>query len=269
MQLYRASPSDGVVWVTGASKGIGRALALKFADKGYTVALTARDETELAEIVIPYAGPGRLLAFACDVTDERGMRDTVAAIENQAGPIALAILNAGVHYPTRGDRLSVGGIEQVFQVNFFGAVNGLAPLQRTMKRQGYGQIMLIGSASAYGGWPSAGAYGASKAAINNLAEALKFDFDRMNIRLQVVNPGFIDTALIEGLPRRMPFTLSVDAAAERIQRAIEQGGFETGFPRRLTWLLKLGRALPNPLRHWALNRLTGWSKRPIEPPRGS
>ena len=104
MALYRASPRDGVTWITGASTGIGRALALELARKGYTVAITARDEGELAAVADEArALPGRVVAFPCDVTDEAGMEGAVAAIEKEAGPIALAILNAGAYLPTRGE----------------------------------------------------------------------------------------------------------------------------------------------------------------------
>nr|MBA3446792.1 SDR family NAD(P)-dependent oxidoreductase [Pseudaminobacter sp.] len=108
MALYRAGPGDGVAWITGASTGMGRALARDLATEGYTVAVTARDEDRLATLVGETSAlPGKIVAFPCDVTDEADMAKTVAAIENRVGPIVLAIFNAGNYFPTRGERLDV------------------------------------------------------------------------------------------------------------------------------------------------------------------
>lgn len=264
MSLYRAKPGDGAAWVTGASTGIGRELALALAQSGYTVAATARDEERLANLVEEANGlSGRIIAFPCDVTEREAMLATIREIEQTAGPIALAVFNAGTFYPTRGDRLDINNIEKTFEINFFGTVNGLVPVAELMRSRGHGQIMLVGSASSFFGWPSASAYGASKAAMNSMAEALKYDFDKMNIRLQVVNPGFVDTPLTERNAFKMPFLMKAEDAARRIVSAVERGGFETTFPRRFTIPLKLLRLLPFPLRFAVMNRLTGWKSRPM------
>lgn len=268
MELYRAKPGDGVAWVTGASKGIGRELALKLAARGYTVAASARDEERLAELAAGTEGlPGRIAAFPCDVTEPEEVLDAVRAVERGAGPIALAVFNAGSYFPTRGERLDINSIEKTFQINLFGVLNGMIPVVELMRARGKGQIMLVGSASSFFGWPSASAYGASKAALNNMAEALRYDFDKMNIRLQIVNPGFVDTPLTERTAFRMPFLMEADKAAERLAAAIERGGFETTFPRRLTWMLKAIGLMPHRARFRLVNRLTGWKARPMAPQR--
>lgn len=268
MELYRAKPGDGVAWVTGASKGIGRELALKLAARGYTVAASARDEERLAELAAGAEGlPGRIAAFPCDVTEPAEVLDAVRAVERSAGPIVLAVFNAGSYFPTRGERLDINSIEKTFQINLFGVLNGMIPVVELMRARGKGQIMLVGSASSFFGWPSASAYGASKAALNNMAEALRYDFDKMNIRLQIVNPGFVDTPLTERTAFRMPFLMEADKAAERLAAAIEHGGFETTFPRRLTWMLKAIGLMPHRARFRLVNRLTGWKARPMAPQR--
>ncbi|HEY5819441.1 MAG TPA: SDR family NAD(P)-dependent oxidoreductase [Mesorhizobium sp.] len=264
MGLYRADPKDGVAWITGASTGIGRALAIDLCAQGYTVAVTARDEERLVTLTDETrALPGRAIPFPCDVTDEPGMAQTVAAIEKEAGPIVLAVFNAGNYFPTRGERLDTLNVLKTFEINLFGVVFGLVPTVERMRERGRGQVVMVGSASSYFGWPSASSYGASKAALNNFAEALRYDFDKMNIRLQVVNPGFIDTPLTERNAFPMPALMPVDKAAARMARSISNGGFETTFPRRFTWFLKLLRIMPMSLRYWFITRATGWKSRPL------
>lgn len=264
MPLYRADPRDGVAWVTGASTGIGRALALRLAGEGYTVAATARSAENLASLAEEASGlTGRVVAFPGDVTDEQAMAALVERIERNAGDIVLAVFNAGTYLATRGERLNLPNFKNTFELNLLGVVNCLAPLTERMRERGRGQIAFVASVTAYFGWPAAAAYGASKAALNNMAEALKFDFDKMNIRIQVINPGFVDTPLTQKNSFRMPALMPVERAAERLAAALRSGGFECSFPRRFTWLLKLLRLLPQPLRFRFINRVTGWDRRPL------
>lgn len=268
MSLYRASPKDGVAWITGASTGIGRAVALDLARQGYTVAITARETEELASAVVSSAGlPGRIVVFPCDVTDEEGMERTVAAIEKRLGAIVLAVLNAGTYLPSRGDRLEATNIIRSFEVNVFGTVYGLVPVVDRMRERGFGHVALMGSVTSYFGLPSAAGYGASKAAINNMAQALRFDFEKMNIRIQVFNPGFVATPLTARNRFRMPALMKVEDAARRISRGLKTGGFEISFPRRFTWWLKALRRLPQEAAYRMLTWLTGWHKRPVGPQR--
>ncbi|MBA3449552.1 MAG: SDR family NAD(P)-dependent oxidoreductase, partial [Pseudaminobacter sp.] len=158
-------------------------------------------------------------------------------------------------------------IMKTFEINLFGVVYGLVPVVEYMRERGRGQVVLVGSASCYFGWPSAAAYGASKAALNNLAEALKHDFDKMNIRIQVINPGFVDTPLTERNQFPMPALMHVDKASKRMSAALKSGGFETNFPWRFTWMLKFLRLLPMPVRYALVHAATGWKKRPLAPSR--
>ena len=264
MTLYRANPSDGIAWITGGSSGIGRALAKELAAAGFTVCVTARDEDPI-DALIAAAGPlrGRILAYPCDVTDERRMAATVTEIERKVGPIALAVFNAGAYVPIAGENMSVRKFRRIFDVNVMGVVHGLVPVVRHMRERGRGHVVLVGSVSAYFGWPTTAAYGASKAALNRMAESLKFDFDKINIRIQVANPGFVDTPLVKYNEFRMPALLPADTAARRLMRGIGHGGFEISFPRRLAWPLKLLGLLPRAWCLWLLTRLTGWAKRPL------
>lgn len=264
MSTYRADPRHGVAWITGGSTGIGRSVARMLAEEGYTVAVTVRPDNPIDDLVEETQGmAGRVMAFPSDVTDEAGMAAAVAAIEDQAGPIVLAIFNAGAYVPVTGDDLRIEAFRLSFAVNVFGVLNGLVPIVDRMRQRGRGHVVVMGSISAYFGWPTTAAYGASKAALNIMAEALKYDFDKMNIRMQVLNPGFVDTPLTRKSAFSMPAMMPVEKAAERVCRAVRSGGFEVTFPRRLTWVMKLLALLPRPLRELALRSSTRWKAEPL------
>ena len=194
MAIYRADRRHGICWITGGSTGIGRQLALDLAREGWTVAVTSRVEDPIEPVIQAAAGlSGKILPFYCDVTDEAGMAATVEAIETQAGPIVLAIFNAGVYLPIHAEALSMANFRRTYEVNMFGVLNGLVPTVARMQTRTRGHIVLVGSVTAYFGWPTLAAYGATKAALNNMAEALRYDFEKMNIRIQIINPGFVDT----------------------------------------------------------------------------
>jgi NAD(P)-dependent dehydrogenase (short-subunit alcohol dehydrogenase family) len=207
---------------------------------------------------------GSIVSFPCDVTDRQAMEDTIARIENEAGPIRLAIFNAGNYYPTHGEAMKLDNFIKTYEINVFGVLNGLVPLVERMKAAGCGQVALVASVSGYTGLPAASAYGASKAALNNMAESLHFDFEKINIRIQVVNPGFIDTPATEKNDFAMPALMPVDKAVRQMITGIERGGFEVTFPRRFTYILKLLRVLPHPVYFWIMKRATGWKDRKLD-----
>lgn len=265
MDLYRISAGDGVVWITGASAGIGRQLALKMVGEGYHVIGSARSADKLAELAAETTGlKGNFHTAPCDVTDREGMAAIVDEIEAEHGAIRLAVFNAGNYWPTAGEAMDIDAYRNNYEVNLFGVLNGLVPVVERMKGHGKGQVALVASVSGYSGLPAASAYGACKAAINNMAESLKFDFDKLNIRIQVVNPGFIDTPLTDKNDFEMPFLMPVDKAVDRMVRGFERGGFEITFPRRFTYILKGLRWLPHGVYFWLMNRAMGWPKRELD-----
>jgi NADP-dependent 3-hydroxy acid dehydrogenase YdfG len=258
---YRAVPADGCAWVTGASSGIGAAVALELVRRGFTVAASARRIEALEELALSAQGlPGRIIAHPVDVTDAQAMADVVRAIELAHGPIALAFLNAGVAPYTRAMGLDFAAFEQAFWVNVMGVVHGLGPLIETMRARGRGQIGVNASIAGYRGLPRAAAYGASKAAAIHLCEALRFDCEQIGITLQLINPGFIETPLTAKNDFPMPFLMSMDEAGRRICDGFACGGFEVIFPRRLAFILKLMRILPYRLYFPLVARATGWSR---------
>jgi NADP-dependent 3-hydroxy acid dehydrogenase YdfG len=244
------------VWITGASSGIGRAVALEYARAGATVAASARSAEALAALAAEPAAGGRIQAFPVDVTDRAAMLEAVERIEASLGPIELAILNAGTHEPVDARAFDAAVFDRLFAVNLAGTVNGLAAILPRLVARHAGHVALVASVAGYGGLPTAAAYGATKAAMINLAEALKFDLDPVGVRVSLVNPGFVRTPLTDKNPFAMPALMEVDDAARALVRGLARGGFEVTFPRRFTYVLKLLRLLPYRLYFPLMARIT-------------
>ncbi len=244
--MFRASPTDGVAWVTGASAGIGRGLALRLAGQGWCVAATARRADALASLVAESEGKdgGRIVAYPGDVTDGARMAAIVAAIEEREGPLALAILNAGSYDPRERDGFDAAIALRTIDANLGGLIRCLDPMLRAMVPRSRGQIAVVASLAGYGGVPGSLAYGASKAAMITVAEALRLTYAPAGLTIQVVNSGFVRTAMTAENDYPMPFMMSAEAAAERILVGLRRGGFEVSFPRRLAWTMKAANLLP-------------------------
>ncbi|MDO9416964.1 SDR family NAD(P)-dependent oxidoreductase [Pararhizobium sp.] len=264
MTQFVAHPEHGVAWITGASSGIGRALALKLVGEGWSVVVTARDHGKLVDLSNSVSGPGKIIVLDGDVTDPRDMERILAAIEYEHGTLALAVFNAGVYIPVHGENLHRDDFEKTFAVNLHGVVNCLLPAIRHMKDKGQGQVAIVSSVTGYGGLPTSAAYGATKAALINMAESLKFDLDKIGIRIQIINPGFVDTPATAQNPFSMPGLVSPEVAADSIAAGLKAPGFEITFPKRFTYQIKALRFLPYSLYFWLMNRQTKWKERPLE-----
>ncbi|MFS2149720.1 SDR family NAD(P)-dependent oxidoreductase [Rhizobium sp. Rhizsp42] len=263
MNDFVARPEHGIAWISGASSGIGRALALKLASEGYKVAVTARDHEKLAELQSEANGlAGSIIVLDGDVTNPEDMEHVLASIEYEHGALALAVFNAGVYLPVHAEELRREDFEQSFAVNLQGVVNCLVPAVRHMKHKGQGQIAIVSSVTGYGGLPTGAAYGATKAALINMAESLKFDLDKMGIRIQLINPGFVDTPATRKNEFPMPSLVPVDEAAAEIYAGLKSKNFEITFPKRFTYTLKALNLMPYSLYFWLVNRATGWQERP-------
>lgn len=229
-------------WITGASRGIGAALARHLLEQGETVALSARGAEALAEIAGDHP---KAHVFPLDVTDRQATADTVAAIEARLGPIHQAVFNAGTHIPMDADSISADAVETLIQVIFLSAVYGLETLVPRMAARGRGRIAVVASPTGWRGLPTAAAYGASKAALINMCESLYPGLEAKGIHLQVINPGFVDTPLTRNNRFPMPFLVDVDDAARRIARGLRRDRFGITFPRRFTWLVRAAGCLPD------------------------
>jgi NAD(P)-dependent dehydrogenase (short-subunit alcohol dehydrogenase family) len=244
------------VWITGASSGIGRALALELARGGSRVAVSARRGDELDRLAAE-AAPGRIAPYPVDVSDGAALVRVAAAIEAEMGPLDLAVFNAGTHEPVAVEAFDPAPFRRLMEINYMGAVYGIAAVLPFFLARRAGQIAVVSSVAGYRGLPQAAAYGPTKAALINLCEALKLDLDRHGVRICVVNPGFVRTPLTDRNPFPMPFLMAADDAARRIVAGLDKGAFEITFPRRFTVLVKLARMLPYGLYFRLVRRTTG------------
>ncbi len=247
--------SDKVAFITGASSGIGRGLALELARRGAAVGLLARREDLLREVAEEIeAHGGKAIALPADVTDAGAVRAAVGALRNEFGPIDLLIANAGVGATIAADKLEPEGVSKVFSVNVIGVVNSVTAVIPQMIERGSGQLAVISSLAAYRGLPKSAAYCASKAAVSALFESLRLDLQPQGINVTIIHPGFIKTSLTAGREAKLPFLLEVDDAANKIIRAIEKRKKSYAFPWQLATLVRAGMVMPIFLYDWISSR---------------
>lgn len=253
--MFNQKETDmGLAWVTGAGTGIGRAVSLELVKRGWTVVASSRTESNLNTLAEEAANiGGSIIPLALDVTLRQSVREAVQYIEKEIGPIDLAFLNAGTYVQFGVEELSVEVFQGQFDLNVMGTVNCLQPALEYMRTRRNGHIAIVSSLTAYRGIPFASAYGASKAALTNMCEALKPELDQFGIDLSVIHPGFVKTPLTDQNEFPMPFLIEADDAAHRIVNGLEHRKFEITFPRRFAFLLKLVRCLPYGL-YFAITR---------------
>jgi NAD(P)-dependent dehydrogenase (short-subunit alcohol dehydrogenase family) len=249
------SEQRGLAWITGGGTGIGRALALSLAADGWQVVVSGRRAEPLAETAA--AGGGRVHAWPLDVADLPAVRAAVPAIEARHGPIALAVLNAGMFKSVKLDAFKAETFAEHMQVNYQGVVNCMDPLIPLMRGRRQGHLVLVASVAGYRGLPLASAYGPTKAALINLAESLKYMLERAGVRISVCNPGFVDTPMTEDNKFPMPFLMGVEDAAQALKRGIYKGKFEIAFPTGFVLLLKFFRCLPYAIYFPLIKKFTG------------
>ncbi len=245
-------------WITGASRGIGRALALRLAADGVHVAASARDLAALEQLAFDARGlPGSISPHPLDVTDRDACDRVVNEIVATDGLPDVAVLNAGTHRATPGREFRAADLRELLELNVLGVAHGLESLLGPMLERGRGQIAVVASLAGYRGLPTAAAYGASKAALINLCEALRLDLHASGIKLQIINPGFVKTPLTDRNPFPMPFLIDVEEAAEAIVKGLRGGRFEIRFPTRFALIMGLLRHLPYRLYLPLVRRATG------------
>jgi NAD(P)-dependent dehydrogenase (short-subunit alcohol dehydrogenase family) len=230
-----ATTTPGRVWITGGGTGIGRALALRMARAGWQVAISGRREAPLRETqAMAQGAAGRIECFPCDVTDHAGMLKTIGQIEAALGELDMAVLNAGTYAGERETRFSVELFREIFDTNVMGVVHGIDAVLPGFYARRKGQLVIVASV----------AYGASKAALINMAESLNLDLAPKGIKVTLVCPGFVKTPLTDQNRFPMPFLMDADEAAEKMYAGILSGAFEVTFPKALALPLKAMRSLP-------------------------
>ena len=233
-----------VAWITGASSGIGKQLALQLAERGVFVAASARSQAKLQSVA---EKSPRISAYPVDVTDREALNAVVKQIELDHGPIDLTIFSAGTWRPMTIKNFDAATIAKAMDVNFNGVANSIAAILPQMKERASGHIAIISSLTGYRGLPKSMAYGPGKAALINFAESLKPDANSYGIDVSVINPGFVKTPMTRINDFPMPFLMEVDAAAEKIISGLEKRTFEIAFPWQLVILMDLLRRAPNSL----------------------
>jgi NAD(P)-dependent dehydrogenase (short-subunit alcohol dehydrogenase family) len=235
--------SGARIWVTGASTGIGAALARELADRGARVAISARNAEQLAEV----AGD-RMVAVPVDVTDRAA---TVAAGEQvraALGGLDVAVLNAGTWSRFHVEPWDSALFAEHLQVNVLGAVHSMEAVVPRMLAEGRGRIVGVASVAGYRGLPGSEAYNAGKAALINLLESLRGSLAPRGVVVQLVNPGFVRTRMTDRNRFPMPFRVEVDQAARTIADGIAKDKAEIVFPVPMMLLMKVARLVP--VRAW-------------------
>ena len=237
-----------VVWITGASSGIGAEVALELARRGARVVATARRAEALAELAA--RAPGISVA-AGDITDHDGIAEVARAIVAEHGRIDIALLNAGTYQPVLPETFSAELFRPHVEVNIMGTVNCIEAVLPGMRARHAGRIAVVASVTGFAALPMASAYGATKAFLISMCDSLRADLDGegSGVAVTVVAPGFVHTGLTEQNDFEMPFVIEAPEAARIIADGLEGGDAEIAFPRRMSLAMKvIGRWLPGPLR---------------------
>jgi short-subunit dehydrogenase len=231
--------------ITGASSGIGEAMARQFSRRGYSLALLARRADLLQKLAseLPNA-----IAIPCDVTDSAAVHDAVERV----GEINVAVANAGVG-TTGWAAKSVSEAERMMRVNYFGMLHLFDAVIPQMMARRSGHFAGIASIAGLRGFPTASGYSASKAAMQAFLESARVELAPFGIRVTIVNPGFIATAMTEKNTFKMPFLMTTERAAKIIVDGIERGARIVEFPWQMSALTRFSRALPA----WITDRMMG------------
>jgi short-subunit dehydrogenase len=244
--------ANQVAVITGASTGIGRALARALAADGARVGLIARREALLQELCSEIAATQGTATWAvADVADRQQVLAAFAKLRAALGPVDLLIANAGVGAPTLLDPPNTADVEKMFRVNVLGVVYAIEAVLPEMLRRKTGHLAAVSSLAAYKGLPGESAYTASKAAVNTYLEGLRIQLREHGIAVTTLCPGFVRTPMTEVNQFHMPFLLEADEAARRMVRALRRRQKVYNFPWGMSLLMKLTAWLPD----WLLARI--------------
>jgi len=218
-----------VIWITGASSGIGKALSIKFAQEGWIVAASARREGLLQEL---NRINKNIHSFPLDVTNPEQCKKVFENIIKKFSDIEISIFGTGIHDPNSEKKFNLEKIREIMEVNYFGTLNSINSVYDYYNDKKSGQISVISSVAGYRGLPAAGAYCASKSALTSFTESLRFEMTRKNVRVSLVSPGFIKTPMTDQNDFPMPMIKSPEFAAEQIYIGLtKKTGFEIHFPK--------------------------------------
>ena len=241
-----------VAWITGASGAICGEIVRRLAAAGVTIAATARPSEMLDQRA---ALSDRIKPFPADVLKPEELKAAVAKIEGTLGPIDLALFGAGTYAPFDIRNIDLDGFRRTMALNVDGVINAIAAVLPSMRARKSGHIAIMGSLFGYAGWPENGSYGASKAAVINLAESLKLELEGTGVAITIINPGFVDTPLNASYdPKKKLYVMSKERCARKTLEKLSRKPYEIAFPPQVEGFLKTVRSLPRaisfPLIRW-------------------
>jgi short-subunit dehydrogenase len=246
-----------LVWITGASGAICGEIARRLAAAGVTVAATARPSDRLDKLA---AASENIKAFPADVLDADALKACAAKVEADLGPIDMVLLGAGMYVPFDIRNIDVDGFHETMALNVDGVINGVAAVLPSMLARRQGHVAIMGSLFGYAGWPGNGSYGASKAAVINLAESLKLELKGTGVDVTIINPGFVDTPLNAAYdPKKKLFVMKTERCARKILEKLPNRPYEIAFPPQVEGFLKTVRNMPRslsfPLVRWFIKSM--------------
>jgi short-subunit dehydrogenase len=244
------------VWLIGASSGIGLALAKALIARGARVAVSARNADALHELAAT-TKPANVLELPLDATRRDELEAGFRQMLDAWGGIDAALFLQGTHESVRAWTLDSAVAHRLVETNLLSVLDALTVVVPQFLKQGAGGIAICSSVAGYRGLPTSLVYGATKAALINLAETLYMDLSPRGIGVWIVNPGFVKTPLTDRNEFRMPALISADEAALHIIEGLASGRFEIHFPKRFTRWLKLFRLLPYGIYFRLIRRATG------------
>lgn len=247
------------VLISGASQGIGAALALEYANQGHNIFLIARNESSLQDLCSKIKEKNVEAYYSvCDVSNINQVKTSVDLALQSMNSIDIAILNAGIMGSERISALDANNFKSIYEVNVFGIVNFLECIVPIMINQKQGTIAGIGSLADSRGFPGSAAYSSSKVAVRNLLESARVELKSYGIKVITIRPGFIRTNMTSKNNFKMPFLMDADKAVKGISDAINSGKSIYSFPMPLYLLSQLAKLIPNSIYD---SLLSNWAKK--------
>ena len=246
---------DKVVFLTGASSGIGEALALAIAKRGAALGLVARRRELLDDLADRCRKFDiKVRVFPLDVTDEEALYEAADEMRAEFGRIDILIANAGIGGNDEETRAyTPRAVRKVIDTNLIGAVNAVHAVAAKMAERGSGHLVAISSLAGFRGLPKSAAYSASKAGMTAFFESVRLDLKHSGVDVTIVQPGFIRTPLTSGRTNKMPFLMELDDAIPLFLKAIEKKKKFAAFPWQLATLVRAGKLMPA----WLYDRIAG------------
>ena len=251
---YQDYFSNKVIWITGASSGIGRALTIALSNFDCQVFISSRSEEKLQETINLCHSKSNIHILSGDLAKQENNHAICNAIENIHGHLDIAILNAGTCEYVDVNNFDSAMFKRLVDNNFMSMVYGVEASLPLLKKSQTPHLVGMSSTAAYLGLPRSEAYGATKAAILNMFRALKISLSAININVSVICPGFVETELTAKNDFPMPCLITAEKSTDYILKGIANNQCEIHFPKRFSFALKFISILPDTLQFWLLKK---------------